>query len=67
MKIRSTTDRDLDVLVMDVRDLGSVYLGGTEPSTLIRAGHIRARSAEAAEEADALFRAERPPHCLHWF
>ncbi|MEV6643980.1 sterol carrier protein domain-containing protein [Amycolatopsis sp. NPDC051371] len=48
-------------------DLGSVYLGGTAPSTLVRAGHVRAHHPEAAALADALFRAERPPHCLHWF
>ncbi|WP_460073732.1 GNAT family N-acetyltransferase [Streptomyces sp. YKOK-I1] len=60
------TDREPD-LSLDVRDLGSVYLGGTTPSTLVRAGHIRAHHADAAPLADALFRAERPPHCLHWF
>lgn len=60
------TDREPD-LSLDVRDLGSIYLGGTAASTLIRAGHIRAHSAKAAEKADALFRAERLPHCLHWF
>ncbi|MGW4525375.1 GNAT family N-acetyltransferase [Amycolatopsis sp. NPDC004378] len=60
------TDRDPD-LSLDVRDLGSVYLGGTAPSTLVRAGHIRAHHPEAAARADALFRGERAPHCLHWF
>ncbi|MGK4585063.1 GNAT family N-acetyltransferase [Kitasatospora sp. HPMI-4] len=60
------TDREPD-LSLDVRDLGSVYLGGTAPSTLVRAGHIRAHRPGAAALADALFRAERPPHCLHWF
>ncbi|MFI6846233.1 GNAT family N-acetyltransferase [Kitasatospora sp. NPDC050467] len=60
------TDREPD-LSMDVSDLGSVYLGGTAPSTLVRAGHIRAHSPGAATLADALFRAERSPHCLHWF
>ncbi|QDQ09283.1 GNAT family N-acetyltransferase [Streptomyces spectabilis] len=60
------TDREPD-LSLDVRDLGSVYLGGTAPSTLVRAGHIRAHHPEAATLADALFRAERSPHCLHWF
>ncbi|MDX3631428.1 GNAT family N-acetyltransferase [Streptomyces europaeiscabiei] len=60
------TDREPD-LSLDVRDLGSVYLGGTAPSTLVRAGHIRAHRPGAATLADALFRAERPPHCLHWF
>lgn len=60
------TDREPD-LSFDVRDLGSVYLGGTTPSTLIRAGHVRAHNARAAATADLLFRAARPPHCLHWF
>ncbi|MGV9451554.1 GNAT family N-acetyltransferase [Streptomyces sp. NPDC003635] len=60
------TDREPD-LSLDVRDLGSVYLGGTTPSTLVRAGHIRAHRPEAATLADALFRADRAPHCLHWF
>ncbi|MET9616706.1 GNAT family N-acetyltransferase [Kitasatospora indigofera] len=60
------TDREPD-LSLDVRDLGSVYLGGTAPSTLVRAGHVRAHRPGAAALADALFGAERPPHCLHWF
>ena len=60
------TDREPD-LSLDVRDLGSFYLGGTAPSTLVRAGHVRAHRPEAAALADALFRAERAPHCLHWF
>ncbi|MYT32572.1 MULTISPECIES: GNAT family N-acetyltransferase [unclassified Streptomyces] len=60
------TDREPD-LSLDIGDLGSVYLGGTAPSTLVRAGHIRAHRPDAATLADALFRTERPPHCLHWF
>ncbi|MEU9176148.1 GNAT family N-acetyltransferase [Streptomyces sp. NPDC048550] len=60
------TDREPD-LSLDVRDLGSVYLGGTAPSTLVRAGHVRAHRPGAAALADSLFRAERSPHCLHWF
>ena len=60
------TDREPD-LSLDVSDLGSIYLGGTTPSTLVRAGHIRAHRPGAAALADALFRAERSPHCLHWF
>ncbi|WP_310714024.1 GNAT family N-acetyltransferase [Streptomyces lydicus] len=60
------TDREPD-LSLDVSDLGSVYLGGTAPSTLVRAGHIRAHHPGAATLADALFRTDRPPHCLHWF
>lgn len=60
------TDREPD-LSLDVRDLGAVYLGGTAPSTLVRAGHIRAHHPDAAALADALFRSDRLPHCLHWF
>ncbi|MFJ9648299.1 GNAT family N-acetyltransferase [Streptomyces sp. NPDC101206] len=60
------TDREPD-LSLDVSDLGSVYLGGTAPSTLVSAGHVRAHRPGAATLADALFRAERSPHCLHWF
>jgi predicted acetyltransferase len=60
------TDREPD-LSLDVRDLGSIYLGGTAPSTLVRAGHIQAHRPDAAAVADALFHADRPPHCLHWF
>ncbi|WP_326834843.1 GNAT family N-acetyltransferase [Amycolatopsis rhabdoformis] len=56
------TDRAPD-LSLDVRDLGSLYLGGTAPSTLVRAGHIRGDGAAA----DAFFRTDREPHCLHWF
>lgn len=60
------TGREPD-LSLDVCDLGSVYLGGTAPSTLVRAGHIRAHRPGAAALADALFRTDRSPHCLHWF
>ncbi|WP_427167978.1 GNAT family N-acetyltransferase [Streptomyces sp. C1-1] len=60
------TDREPD-LSLDISDLGSVYLGGTTPGTLIRAGHIRAHRPGAAALADSLFAAERTPHCLHWF
>ncbi|MFF0622521.1 GNAT family N-acetyltransferase [Streptomyces sp. NPDC004296] len=60
------TDREPD-LSLDISDLGAVYLGGTAPSTLVRAGHIRAHHPSAATLADALFRTDRPAHCLHWF
>jgi predicted acetyltransferase len=62
----AATDREPD-LSLDISDLGSIYLGGTAASTLVRAGHIRAHHPGAAALADALLRAERPPHCLHWF
>ena len=53
------TDREPD-LSLDVCDLGSVYLGGVAPSTLVRAGHVKAHRPGAAAVADALFRTERP-------
>src|SRR6478736_2000829 len=60
------TEREPD-LSLDVSDLGSVYLGGTAPSTLVRAGHIHAHHEGAASLADAVFRVDRSPHRLHWF
>ncbi|ATE54957.1 GNAT family N-acetyltransferase [Actinosynnema pretiosum] len=62
----ASTDRAPD-LSLDVRDLGSLYLGGVTPSALVRAGHVRAHHPEAAARADALFRVDRAPHCVHWF
>ncbi|MGY0005827.1 hypothetical protein [Micromonospora sp. I033] len=43
-----------------MRDLGSVYLAGTAPSTLVRAGHVRAHRPGAAALADALPRRALP-------
>ena len=60
------TGREPD-LSLDIDDLGSLYLGGTTPSTLVRAGRIRPHHPDAAARADALFRTDRSPHCLHWF
>ncbi|MEV1022945.1 GNAT family N-acetyltransferase [Streptomyces sp. NPDC050264] len=60
------TDRQPD-LSLDVRDLSSLYLGGIAPSTLVRAGHIQAHHPGATALADALFRTDSAPHCLHWF
>ncbi|MGK4585169.1 GNAT family N-acetyltransferase [Kitasatospora sp. HPMI-4] len=60
------TDREPD-LSLNISDLGSAYLGGVAPSTLVRAGRIRAHRPEAVGRADALFAAERRPHCVHWF
>ncbi|MFJ3669064.1 GNAT family N-acetyltransferase [Streptomyces sp. NPDC090106] len=60
------TRREPD-LSLDVRDLGALYLGDTAPSTLVRAGHVRAHGPRAAALADTLFRTDRAPHCLHWF
>lgn len=58
---------DAPDLALDVSDLGSLYLGGTAASALAEAGRVRALSPHALPLADALFRAERTPHTVHWF
>lgn len=54
----ATGDADL---VLDVRDLGAIYLGGTKPSTLVAAGRIVEASKGAAARADVMFSAPRAP------
>ena len=71
-KARTTAGPSLGLLRRPVRQgdrtpAGEWRCGGTAPSTLVRAGHVRAHHPGAASLADALFRAEREPHCLHWF
>ncbi len=60
------TDRAPD-LALDVSDLGSLYLGGVRPSTLVAAGRVHAAHPAAAPAADLLFAAERTPHTVAWF
>ncbi|MFI9011528.1 GNAT family N-acetyltransferase [Actinosynnema sp. NPDC053489] len=60
------TDRAPD-LSLRIDDLGSLYLGGTAPSTLVRAGRVTAHHGTATTTADDLFRPDRAPHCLQWF
>ncbi len=60
------TDQEPD-LSLDISDLGSIYLGGAVPSTLVRAGHIRAHNPAAAARTDRLFQTELLPHCVHRF
>ena len=56
---RTTAEPDL---VMDIRELGSLYLGGVRATTLVRAGRIEERTAGAARRADAFFSSDPPPH-----
>jgi len=49
-------------LVMDVADLGSLYLGGVAATTLARAGRIDERTPGALRRADAFFLTDPPPH-----
>ncbi len=49
-------------LVMDRAALGSIYLGGFRPSSLVRARRIESRSADVERRADHFFAADRSPH-----
>ncbi|MBM7863870.1 hypothetical protein [Lentzea nigeriaca] len=80
MKIRSTTDLDVDVFVLRAHAARHVAVAaplvdagrrdatrGSAPSTLIRAGPGRSHTTTASFTADLVFRSAQPPHCLHWF
>lgn len=60
------TDREPD-LVLDVGDLGSLYLGGLTATALAHAGRVRPVAGDALERADSLFRSPVTPHTVHWF
>jgi len=61
---RSGDDPDLR---LDVRELGSVYLGGFTFSELLRAGKLEELREGAVERADAIFRSEAQPWCPEIF
>jgi predicted acetyltransferase len=54
-------------LVLDVADLGALYLGGVSATALVAAGRIVARTPEVAARADRFFAADRLPFCLTHF
>jgi hypothetical protein len=54
-------------LVLGAEELGAIALGGVAPSLLARAGRITEARPGAVAAADALFRAERAPHCATEF
>jgi len=54
-------------LVLDVADLGSIYLGGFAPSELARAGRVSEPAAGALRRADALFASGIEPWCSQIF
>ncbi|WP_353828697.1 GNAT family N-acetyltransferase [Agromyces sp. SYSU T0242] len=54
-------------LRLDVRDLGSIYLGAVRPSVLARAGRITPSSKGAIELADRMFASSPVPHLSMWF
>jgi predicted acetyltransferase len=54
-------------IVIDRASLGSMYLGGTRPSTLARARRLSAKNPDVLRRADSFFAAERIPHCMTGF
>jgi predicted acetyltransferase len=54
-------------LALNARDLGSIYLGATSISTLVKAGRITQKTAGAAVAADAAFRSTVTPWLSTWF
>ena len=60
------TDGEPD-LRCDVRELGSVYLGGFTWAELARAGRVEELRADAVARADALFASDRAPWCPEIF
>lgn len=61
-----STDRQPDV-ILDVADLGAVYLGGVRFQTLRRAGRMIEASAGALARADAMFAWDPLPFCTTVF
>ena len=58
-----TKSRGRPDLVMTVRDLGAIYLGGTSLAALVRAGIVTERTKGAAAAAGAAFAWSQPPFC----
>lgn len=54
-------------LSLDVRSLGSAYLGGFSFGELVRAGQVEEHRRGAAARADTLFRTDRAPWCPGFF
>jgi predicted acetyltransferase len=54
-------------LVMSVRDLSAIYLGGTSLAALVRAGLVTERTTGAAAAVGAAFAWSQPPFCPDFF
>lgn len=54
-------------LRLSVAELGALYLGGIDASTLARAGRLTELRPGALARADALFASDRLPYCTTWF
>ncbi|HET9777721.1 MAG TPA: GNAT family N-acetyltransferase [Propionibacteriaceae bacterium] len=62
-----TKGRGRPDLVMNVRDLSAIYLGGTSLAALARAGLVTERTKGAAAAAGAAFAWSQPPFCPDFF
>ena len=62
-----TRVRDRPDVELDVRDLATLYLGGTPASVLQRAGLVQERTAGAVARLSAAFGWSRLPFCLDYF
>lgn len=58
--------KDAPQVIMDIREFGSIYLGGFGAAALGRAGQIAGDEA-AIQLADRLFRTHQPPFCSEDF
>ena len=58
---RSRSSPDIE---LTAAELAAAYLGGVSFDTLARAGRVWARSAEALDLADRMFRTPRAPWML---
>jgi predicted acetyltransferase len=54
-------------LIMNVNELGSVFLGGIDVSTLAAAGRVEEKTADALFTADAMFASRPAPYCATTF
>lgn len=59
--------RGVRAIALGVQELGAIYLGGTSPSVLARAGRLSGRSQRSIELADRMFQSPRTPHLSVWF
>jgi predicted acetyltransferase len=64
---RVTQTGDAPDLTLDIKELGSAYLGGISWGEMLRAGLLSENRPGAAFEADGLFRTERAPCCPEIF
>jgi len=60
---RCTPADEAPQLSLGVHDLAAIYLGGTSPTTLARAGRVTEQSPGAVERAEAMFRTDTAPWC----